>query len=220
MTISVKAYARHRATKGLPGTTAKAVRNARDSGRLVGALTPDGQIISAERADACWEAHTRDDRRPLAATKSARAEPVAELPTDVPPLAVSRARREAALAEIAEADARSKTGGRWLPISQVEEIEADYRADIARATRLLRERLPPAVHRRIDLQHLAKLCAAIGAQTKHRCGEPMAPLSYEPSVFRVAMHEVENAVDEVLTEVADLLEREDDADDEDGEDEG
>lgn len=223
MTISVRAYARHRAAQGLPGATAKAVRNARDQGRLVGALTPDGEIIDADRADAAWAAHTIENRRPVTGRTAPRTAPdatgpaAADLPSDVPPLAVSRARREAALAEIAEAEARTVTGGKWIPVAHVEELAAAHRAHVARAMLLLRERLPVAVHRRIDLRPLAKLCADLGAQTKHVCGQPLPPLSNEQSVFRVAMHEIEAAVDEVLTEVADELERDADEDDNDDE---
>lgn len=184
-------------------------------------MTPGGEIVSAERADAVWEAHTLDNRRPLTGrtapaprSTSTYGEASVDLPEGVPPLAESRARREAALAEIAEAEARQVTGGRWLPVVAFEELEAKYLAFFSQCVRVLRERMPMAIHRRLDVHSLARVCAEAGARVKHVCGEPMAPLSDPHTVFRVAMHEIELAVDEVCTELSHMkIDDEDDPED-------
>ncbi len=138
MALGLREYARHRKARGLSGTTLRAVQDAIASGRLT---VTDGKIADAAAADAQWLATTREDRRPdngPAAKLNGGADsphptqpavttqdqcsklPVADTnagtSTDPPPLAISRARREAVLAELAE---------RELAISKHEFISAE-----------------------------------------------------------------------------------------------
>lgn len=55
MGLSLRAYARHRADLGLPGSSLQAVQRARDKGRIT--LEPDGTIDPA-RADREWALNT------------------------------------------------------------------------------------------------------------------------------------------------------------------
>lgn len=114
--LSIRAYARHRAERGLPGTTHKAVQKALERQRI--RLTPEGRIDSDE-ADQLWAANTDEGHRRNPAQEPARAPAVATKPTPVAParppppdeppdlggppdFAESRARREAAEAGLAE----------------------------------------------------------------------------------------------------------------------
>lgn len=111
MTISDRAYAAHRKAAGLTGGTPKAIRAAKKSGRLAKSLTEDGGIISAELADRELAATTHVDRVPLSGPTSSGEQP--------PDLAESRARREAALAALAEIELAEKQG-ELVPVADVE----------------------------------------------------------------------------------------------------
>lgn len=115
MSLGLREYARHRKDASLPGGTVNAVRTAIDSGRLCKSLTPDGrQIADAELADAEWEANTLADRRPQSGPAAASLR--------VPPdLMESKARREAALADLAEIDVAERRG----ELISVEQARAD-----------------------------------------------------------------------------------------------
>lgn len=58
--MSQRAYARHRAERGLPGGTLRAVQKAIAAGRIQ--LTPDG-LIDPDAADAAWEANSSSIHR-------------------------------------------------------------------------------------------------------------------------------------------------------------
>jgi hypothetical protein len=85
--LSLRAYARHRAARGLPGQSTEAVRKAIDSGRLSGAVVEVGgqrKIRSAEAADRAWAANTRAERSP--ASGAAQGAPqTATAPMSTPP---------------------------------------------------------------------------------------------------------------------------------------
>ena len=103
MAISLSAYARHRKAAGLTGGTTKAVTDARDDGRLPAkCFDDDGKIIDAALADAEWLANTKADYVPLTGPTSAGEPP--------PDLNESRARKEAALAALAEIELAEKLG--------------------------------------------------------------------------------------------------------------
>lgn len=119
MTISLRAYARHRKERSLPGGTLGAVQAARDDGRLAPALTADGKITSAEAADAAWAAATHADMVPGSGPTAPAA---AHGPS---PLAEHRARHAAASATIAELELAEKKG----QLVRVEDVEAKW-ADI------------------------------------------------------------------------------------------
>ena len=60
--LAVSAYAKHRATHGLSGGTAKAVRKAVASGRLIRSVevvNGKPKILDAQLADAEWQENTR-----------------------------------------------------------------------------------------------------------------------------------------------------------------
>jgi hypothetical protein len=124
--MSLGAYARHRAAEGLPGATLKAVQVAIRDGRLATSLTAGGQKIrSAAAADAEWLANTKSDYVPLtgrtAPKGKGRAAKTADPPAD---LATSRARKEAALAALAEIELDEKRG-KLIPARDVEARLAD-----------------------------------------------------------------------------------------------
>jgi phage terminase Nu1 subunit (DNA packaging protein) len=104
MAQSLRAYARHR------GVSLAAVQAAIRAGRLRASLTPDGKIADAELADAEWEATTYSDRRPLTGPTSG---------DPAPDLGEARARKEAALAEMAEMDLAERRG-ELVPARNVE----------------------------------------------------------------------------------------------------
>lgn len=58
--MSQRAYARHRAAHGLPGTTHRAVQKALESGRIK--ANEDG-LIDSEAADRAWEANSSEGHR-------------------------------------------------------------------------------------------------------------------------------------------------------------
>jgi hypothetical protein len=85
--LSLRAYARHRATRGLPGQSTEAVRKAIDSGRLSGAVVEVGgqrKIRSAEAADRAWAANTRAERSPASSVAQGVPQTVTA-PTSAPP---------------------------------------------------------------------------------------------------------------------------------------
>lgn len=99
--MGLREYARHRKAAGLAGGTLRAVQVAIRDGRLSKSLTRDRKrIASAAAADREWEATTQADRVPLSGP-TAPAEPP-------PSLMESRARREAAEAELAEIELAEK----------------------------------------------------------------------------------------------------------------
>src|SRR5262245_38949163 len=112
--LSPMGYARSRRARGLPGGTEMAVRKAISSGRLLDSLSADGWIADVAAADLEWSQRTKPGRRdppvPLPPSAPIPARPEALTPTvepipDGPPahirLLESRAKREAALAELA-----------------------------------------------------------------------------------------------------------------------
>lgn len=127
--MGIKQYARHRARLDLPGGTPAAVRRAIKAGRLATSLTADGaKIQSARAADAEWAATTKAEYVPLTGP-AAPAAPASSSPAlgrsaprkrtrkrtpdDAPPindLATARARREAAVAALAEIELAEKRG--------------------------------------------------------------------------------------------------------------
>jgi hypothetical protein len=184
------------------GCSRPAITKAFHEGRLTAGLRVVAGSLVVTDARAC-EAQWRAIRQPRPRTTETA--PTAS-GSAVPPYEVSRARREAALADIATAEARSTTGGEWIPRAQVDALVARFAEAQRKAVWLLRERLPLAVNRRINLQELGRVLAELGARTKHTCGEPMPPISDSQVCFRIAMHEVSLAVDEVCNEVADMFE--------------
>jgi hypothetical protein len=116
----------------LPGGTLKTVQCAIASGRLSNSLTRDrNQIDRGCRACRC-RVGGRHLRRPCAAHRAHTVE--STLPPDVPPLAVSRARREAAQAELAELELAEGKG----QVVDVDQVRADVIAKFSVVkTRLL-----------------------------------------------------------------------------------
>lgn len=106
--MGIREYARHRDRLGLPGATPKAIRTAIKDGRLSTSLTPTGKIKSARAADAEWAASTNPEMVPQTgptapASGDASGPPVNEL-------AIAKARRAAADAELAEIDLATRRG--------------------------------------------------------------------------------------------------------------
>lgn len=171
MGLGLRAYARHRAAKGLTGTTHHAVQEAIKSGRLSSSLTADKKkIADPYAADAEWLSNTQADRVPLdgptapAATASGAVTPRTSGPPD---LQESRARRAAAQADLAELELAARRGR----LVDVTELTGEFNAHITNAkarllalpTRVgqelpdLAERVVPVVDRliRAALQELA-----------------------------------------------------------------
>jgi len=124
MSISLRAYARHRKEVGLPGGTPRAVEVAIQSGRIPGdCLTKDGKIRSAKAADTAWLANTADDYRPLTGPTSSRGKPTGPVPAD-PGEAIdlneARRRKEVANAALAELELGERQG----ELVAVREVEA------------------------------------------------------------------------------------------------
>jgi len=135
--LGLREYARSRRARGLAGGSLRAVQEAIESGRLAGAITPDGRIVSIELADAAWTAATYEDRIPItgpaAAVSTAVSPPTPTTPDGPPALALSRARREAALAERAELELAERRG-KVIDVDQA-------RADVIAAFSLVKTRL-------------------------------------------------------------------------------
>jgi hypothetical protein len=169
--LSLRAYARHRAELGLPGTSHKAVQKAVAAGRI--RLSPDGKVDSDE-ADRLWAANTDESQRrnlaqegrtapvpraprPEVERPAPPAVPEAEPPAPdggVPDYAASRARREAAEAALAELELGEKRG----QLASVREIDARLANEYARAkTKLLavpsklRQRDPSVTLEQVEL---------------------------------------------------------------------
>ena len=107
--MGLREYARHRESLGLVGTTHRAIQVAIRDGRLVKAIR-DGKIDAAI-ADAEWSDTTLEDRVPITGPTSPRvADDDDDLPSDIPSLKESRARREAAEAALAEIELAEKRG--------------------------------------------------------------------------------------------------------------
>jgi hypothetical protein len=105
MSLSLRAYARHRKAAGLTGGTHRAVQVAIAEGRLLRSLTADRrQIRSAALADAEWAATTNEDRIPITGPTSDAGRETAKASD----LQKHRARREAALADLAELEVAEK----------------------------------------------------------------------------------------------------------------
>jgi len=112
--ISLRAYARHRQARSLPGGTLRAVQVAIRDGRLASSLTKDRtKIRSAKAADAEWAAATKGDHVPLTGPTSIAA---SQAPN---PLAEARARRESAQASIREMELAERRG-ELVPSKDVE----------------------------------------------------------------------------------------------------
>ncbi|HEX3759540.1 MAG TPA: hypothetical protein VHW23_12575 [Kofleriaceae bacterium] len=150
MTLSLRAYARHRKARGLTGTTHGAVQAAIRAGRLATSLTTDGQIADAERADREWSEATHADRVPLtgptAPGAAVRPRAPVELPEGVPPIAVSRAKREAIAVERAQHEF-DRERGLFIRVDEARAaIAADYsivRAHLLGIPSRMAQRLSP-----------------------------------------------------------------------------
>lgn len=162
MALNQTQYAAHRKKLGLAGGHLNSVQNAIKSGRLDGALTPDRKAIAdVALADKLWESNTRHNRRPKAGpTAVPAAQPaqakrprtgegsanwreapsnppttdVAEASADVPPIAESLARKEAANAELAERKLAADKGA-FIEVALVRREQLKENAEIQ--TRLL-----------------------------------------------------------------------------------
>lgn len=119
--ISLAAYARHRQAAGLPGGTRHAVDLAIQAGRLRRSVATSAsgkaKISDVALADAEWAATTHADRRPLTGPAGSSASPARG--DDVPDLGEARARRETALADMAEIEL-AKIRGALIPAADVE----------------------------------------------------------------------------------------------------
>jgi hypothetical protein len=126
--LSRRAYARHRAARGLPGATDRAVRRALHTGRI--ALSSDG-TIDAEAADQAWRATTPprgfQNGRPMAETL-ARLDREARTPP-VPGNLMSRPL--AALDEL-----REQLGKMIAPLWRLHGQHADCKAVLTRVRRV------------------------------------------------------------------------------------
>jgi phage terminase Nu1 subunit (DNA packaging protein) len=126
MSVSQRQYAAHRKRKGLPGSSHTAVANAVREGRLTGAIDSDGQIADVDLADKLWAVNTLADRVPLSGPTTS-----AVTSLDLP---AARARREMALAQIAELDLAERRG----ELIAVDQARADVEDLISNVrTRLL-----------------------------------------------------------------------------------
>lgn len=104
--MGLREYARHRESRGLVGTTHRAVQVAIRDGRIVKAIV-DGKIDAAI-ADEEWAGTTLEDRVPITGPTAPQSDDDDDLPADVPSLKESRARREAAEAALAEIELAEK----------------------------------------------------------------------------------------------------------------
>jgi hypothetical protein len=108
--LSLRAYARSRRERGLPGGTLNAIQKAIASGRI---QLVDGKI-DPEAADAAWVKNTSVEQQARGARGGGT--PVLEPPAapsdvvDAESYIVARARKEAALADLAEMEASELRG--------------------------------------------------------------------------------------------------------------
>lgn len=131
--FSIRAYARHRRERGLVGASPWSVQKALREGRIE--RNAEGKI-EPEIADRQWEENTNPAmRRPSAPSSSPRASATetSHQKIPVPPLAQSRAIREAYQARLARLDYEERTG----TLVSTEQVRS---AAFARA-RSVRERL-------------------------------------------------------------------------------
>ena len=109
--LSLRAYAASRKARGLSGGSLAAVQKARDSGRI---KVVDGKV-DPDAADAAWLANTSVDQQArgngarVAATSSGKTDDPDETEQPEDYLA-ARARKEAALADLAEMEAAELRG--------------------------------------------------------------------------------------------------------------
>jgi hypothetical protein len=129
--LSLRAYARSRADRGLPGGTLGAVQKAIKSGRI--STLPDGKINPIE-ADAHWDAKAspdaltrRDSPRAITTQKERMPSASTAQPED---FQRARARREAALAEEAELRVAQKRG-RLVPADEIAEAQEQIAHTVA-----------------------------------------------------------------------------------------
>jgi phage terminase Nu1 subunit (DNA packaging protein) len=123
---SLVAYARHRKERGLPGATYQAVQRAVKDGRLVRSVVRvrgRPKIRSFAAADKEWAENTDETRLPPAEPDADTAD---DGDTEVPALAVSRARKEAAAAQLAELELAKKRE----ELVPAEEVEARWSAEV------------------------------------------------------------------------------------------
>lgn len=130
--ITLTAYAERR------GVSVKAVSKAIAAGRLVASVTRDARgapkIADPDLADREWTANTRPSVADQAPSRAAPAPPVTSpIRRDVPDYNESRARREAALADMAELEVAERRG-ELVPV-------AEARADVIARFTLVRTRL-------------------------------------------------------------------------------
>jgi hypothetical protein len=169
MKLTLRGYARRRKSRGLSGTTLHAVQCAISSGRLDRSLTPDRKAISdPDLADREWSDTTNDSRVPITGPTAGAAGAV-ELPPGVPPAAVSRARREAALAGLAEHELAKCRG----QVVDVDSAREDVIAKFSMVkTRLLRV---PSLARQRDPSLTAKQVAQFDALLRDALEELSTP---------------------------------------------
>lgn len=115
--MGLREYARHRASKGLPGGTLRAVQVAIESGRLQASITPEKKIRDADEADAEWAAATASDHVPLTGPTAPAGDPDRASTND---LVEARARREAAQASIREMELAQRRG-ELVPAKAIED---------------------------------------------------------------------------------------------------
>lgn len=125
----------------------------------------------------------------------------------IPEYKVSRAKREFHLSEIAEAEARRVTGGRWVTAAEHEALRQRFLAMWRYLIFFLRWKLPLAVYRRCDVRALARQCVERGVKGMVEGQVTMVPVSDPDAVFGLAMHQIERASDDVITELAELIEQ-------------
>jgi hypothetical protein len=125
VSLGLREYARRRRAAGLAGGSLASVQKAIATGRLSASLTPDRRAVAdADLADREWASTT---------TPTGSAAPALELPDGIPPLHESRARKEAAAAELAE---------RKLAEHEERYVDRDEaRADVIAAYTIVRTRL-------------------------------------------------------------------------------
>ncbi len=181
------------------GINHNAVNDGVRSGRLGASLTylPGGKPAIRDLQLAMDEWHA--NRQPQANDDGDESGPV-ERPDGIPTYTDSRAKREYHLAEIAEAEARKVTGGRWVPVSQLEALEATYERTTQHVIRHMRLELPGALLRRCDVQRIASSIAAIN----NGSGKCVAASAVKDIAFRLLLHEARLAVDDVLAGLAEI----------------
>ncbi|MDQ3299964.1 MAG: hypothetical protein M3619_25575 [Myxococcota bacterium] len=202
--ISLRAFARAIAVNH------SVVNKGVKAGRLGASLTylPDGKpaIKDLALAIAEWEA----SKRPRADDDDEGDELIDDRGDAFPVYKVSRAKREYHLAEIAETEARRRTGGRWLPSSAFDELQRQYNDFFTFAVKFLRSRMPAAIMRRMDINSIThQIGETFSSGTYRHLAESLGRPAIEPGAvprvaFRLLLDKVSRAVDDVCTELSEI----------------